>query len=133
VTGDVVVLAVPHPALDGILAAYGEQFAGKVVVDITNPVNFETFDSLVVPADSSAAELAAQPGRPAHWGRFGADTLRIFPSNALGDRARGLPGRPAHWGRFGADTLRIFPSNALGDRARGLPVRLGTSDPQSEG
>ncbi len=61
VTGDVVVLAVPHPALEGILAAYADQFAGKVIVDITNPLNFETFDSLVVPADSSAAaELAAR-------------------------------------------------------------------------
>ena len=60
VAGDVVVLAVPHPAVAGILAERGEQLAGKVVVDITNPVNFETFDSLVVPADSSkAAEIAA--------------------------------------------------------------------------
>jgi 8-hydroxy-5-deazaflavin:NADPH oxidoreductase len=33
--------------------------AGKIVVDVTNPVDFETFDSLVVPAHSSAAaELA---------------------------------------------------------------------------
>lgn len=54
-TGDVVVLAVPYPAVDSILAAYGDQLAGKVVVDITNPLNFETFDSLVVPAGSSAA------------------------------------------------------------------------------
>ena len=39
---------------------YGDQFAGKIVVDITNPVNFQTFDSLTVPADgSAAAELAA--------------------------------------------------------------------------
>ncbi|HEY0119369.1 MAG TPA: diguanylate cyclase [Cellulomonas sp.] len=53
--GDVVVLAVPHAAVDGILDAYGDQLTGKVVVDITNPVNFETFDSLVVPAGSSAA------------------------------------------------------------------------------
>jgi 8-hydroxy-5-deazaflavin:NADPH oxidoreductase len=31
-----------------------------VVVDITNPLNFETFDALTVPADSSsAAEIAA--------------------------------------------------------------------------
>ncbi|WP_240987112.1 hypothetical protein [Arthrobacter sp. Soil736] len=30
--------------------------AGKVVVDITNPVNFETLDSLVVAPGSSAAE-----------------------------------------------------------------------------
>jgi predicted dinucleotide-binding enzyme len=60
VAGDVVVLAVPHPAVAGILAERGGQLEGKVVVDITNPVNFETFDSLVVPADSSkAAEIAA--------------------------------------------------------------------------
>lgn len=58
--GDVVVFAVPHPAIEGILAAYGDQLAGKTVVDITNPLNFETFDSLVVPAGSSkAAELQA--------------------------------------------------------------------------
>ena len=54
-TGDVVVLAVPYSAVDEITAAYGDQFQGKTVVDITNPLNFETFDSLVVPAGSSAA------------------------------------------------------------------------------
>jgi NADPH-dependent F420 reductase len=60
VTGDIVVLAVPYPAVSQILAERGEQLAGKVVVDITNPLNFETFDSLTVPADSSAAaEIAA--------------------------------------------------------------------------
>ena len=59
VTGDIVVLAVPHPAVDAIVTAYGDQLAGKIVVDITNPLNFETFDSLTVPADSSAtAEIA---------------------------------------------------------------------------
>lgn len=55
VTGEVVVLAVPYPAVADVLAARREQLAGKVVVDITNPLNFETFDDLVVPADSSAA------------------------------------------------------------------------------
>jgi predicted dinucleotide-binding enzyme len=60
ITGDLVVLAVPHAALQDIVGTYGDQLAGKVVVDITNPLNFETFDSLVVPAGSSAAaELAA--------------------------------------------------------------------------
>jgi 8-hydroxy-5-deazaflavin:NADPH oxidoreductase len=54
-TGDIVVLAVPYPAVDGILTAYGDQFDGKIVVDITNPLNFDTFDSLTVPAGSSAA------------------------------------------------------------------------------
>ena len=59
-TGDVVVLAVPYGAVADIVARRAEQLAGKVVVDITNPVDFETFDSLVVPADRSAtAEIAA--------------------------------------------------------------------------
>jgi len=60
VAGDIVILAVPYPALASIVATYGPQLAGKTVVDITNPLNFETFDSLTVPADSSAAaEIAA--------------------------------------------------------------------------
>ena len=53
--GDMVVLAVPYGAVDSILEAHKEELAGKVLVDITNPVNFSTFDELVVPADSSAA------------------------------------------------------------------------------
>ena len=59
VNGDIVILAVPHPALDEIVATRGAQLAGKIVVDITNPLDFETFDSLVVPADSSAAAVIA--------------------------------------------------------------------------
>lgn len=62
--GDVVVLAVPYPAVEGILTELRDRLAGKVVVDITNPVDFETFDGLAVPADSSAAAqiAAAVPG-----------------------------------------------------------------------
>ena len=60
VTGDIVVLAVPYPAIKEVLALRADQLTGRVVADITNPVNFETFDSLTVPADSSAAaEIAA--------------------------------------------------------------------------
>jgi len=55
-TGDIVVLAVPYPAVSTVLAERAASLAGKVVVDITNPLNFETFDSLTVPADGSAAE-----------------------------------------------------------------------------
>jgi 8-hydroxy-5-deazaflavin:NADPH oxidoreductase len=59
-SGDIVVLAVPYPALSDVIAQRRDELAGKVVVDITNPLNFETFDSLTVPADSSAAaEVAA--------------------------------------------------------------------------
>ena len=59
VTGDIVVLAVPHAAVAGIVAERADQLAGKVVVDITNPIDFATF-SLSVPADSSSAAQVAQ-------------------------------------------------------------------------
>jgi 8-hydroxy-5-deazaflavin:NADPH oxidoreductase len=58
VNGDIVVLAVYHPAVNDILEKYAEKLAGKIVVDITNPLDLETFDSLVVPPHSSfAADL----------------------------------------------------------------------------
>lgn len=53
--GDIVVLAVPYSALSSIVEENSEKLAGKVVIDITNPLDFATFDSLVVPSDSSAA------------------------------------------------------------------------------
>lgn len=57
--GDIVVLAVPYSAYSGILDQYGEQLAKKVIVDISNPIDFSTYDRLTSPADSStAAELA---------------------------------------------------------------------------
>ena len=59
ITGDIVILAVPYPSVAEIVEARREQLAGKVVVDITNPLNFETFDSLVVPADGSATAVLA--------------------------------------------------------------------------
>ncbi|MCV3295657.1 MAG: NADPH-dependent F420 reductase [Oenococcus sp.] len=58
--GDIVVLAVPYPALKDIAEKYVAQLVGKIVIDITNPVNFDTFDSLTVPTDSSAAQELAQ-------------------------------------------------------------------------
>lgn len=53
---EVVVLAVPYDAVGSIAEQYGSGLSGKVVVDITNPVDLETFDRLVTPPDSSAAE-----------------------------------------------------------------------------
>ena len=60
VAGEIVVLAVPYTAVKAVVEERGTTLAGRIVVDITNPVNFETFDSMTVPADSSAsAEIAA--------------------------------------------------------------------------
>jgi 8-hydroxy-5-deazaflavin:NADPH oxidoreductase len=62
VEGEVVILAVYYPDAREAAEQYADQLAGKVVVDITNPVN-ETFDGLVVPPDGSATyELAALAG-----------------------------------------------------------------------
>ena len=54
--GDIVVLALPFDAAKEVVTSLGAALNGKTVVDITNPVNFETFDSLVVAPGSSAAE-----------------------------------------------------------------------------
>ena len=54
--GDLVVLALPYDAALEIVRDYGDALAGKVVIDITNPVDMATFDRLVTPAGSSAAE-----------------------------------------------------------------------------
>jgi NADPH-dependent F420 reductase len=86
VTGEVVVLAVPYGAVAGIAAQRGEQLAGKVVVDITNPVNFETFDSLVVPADgSAAAEIAAALPQSRVVKAFNTTFAATLASGTVGD------------------------------------------------
>jgi 8-hydroxy-5-deazaflavin:NADPH oxidoreductase len=56
IEGSIVVLATYFKVSKEIAARYGGALNGKTVVDISNPVNTETFDSLTVPAGSSAAE-----------------------------------------------------------------------------
>jgi predicted dinucleotide-binding enzyme len=56
VTGDIVVLALPYDANLAVAEQRRDDLAGKVVVDISNPVDFATFDRLVTPDDSSAAQ-----------------------------------------------------------------------------
>ncbi len=56
--GDVVVLAVYYPDARAAVEQHAAQLAGKVVVDITNPVD-ENLDGLVVPADGSATQELA--------------------------------------------------------------------------
>jgi 8-hydroxy-5-deazaflavin:NADPH oxidoreductase len=86
VTGGVVVLAVPYDAVADVVAQRGAQLAGMVVVDITNPVNFETFDSLVVPADgSAAAEIAAALPQSRVVKAFNTTFAAILASGTVGD------------------------------------------------
>jgi NADPH-dependent F420 reductase len=61
--GDVVVLAIPYTAVDDVLGTYAGQLDGKVVVDITNPVDFSAFTLLHPGAGSAAQEIAGKaPG-----------------------------------------------------------------------
>jgi 8-hydroxy-5-deazaflavin:NADPH oxidoreductase len=58
--GEVVVFAVYYPGIKDAVRQYADQLAGKVVVDITNPVNTETWDSLATAPGSSSAEETQQ-------------------------------------------------------------------------
>ncbi|WP_017792054.1 NADPH-dependent F420 reductase [Leucobacter salsicius] len=88
VTGETVILALPYPAVAGVLESYGAQFEGKTVVDITNPLDFETFDSLVVPVGSSAA-AEIQAALPQ------SRVLKAFNTNFAATLATGKAGEAA--------------------------------------
>lgn len=85
IQGDIVVLAVPYTALEQITADYGDKLAGKTVVDITNPLDFATFDALVVPTGSSAA-AELQKALPS------AKVVKAFNTNFAGTLASGQVG-----------------------------------------
>ncbi|MBN0042338.1 NAD(P)-binding domain-containing protein [Cellulosimicrobium cellulans] len=84
-TGDVVVLALPYGAVAEVVDLYADRLDGKVLVDITNPLDFATFDSLVVPAGSSAA-AQLQERVP------GARVLKAFNTNFAATLASGQVG-----------------------------------------
>lgn len=56
VSGQVIVLAVPYEAVGDLLPWIADQAGQRVIVDITNPIDWQTRDGLVVPLGSSAAE-----------------------------------------------------------------------------
>ena len=61
-SADVVVLAVPHGAVAGIVSQLGDALTGKVVVDATNPLN-DSYSDLTTSGTSAAEQLQQQlPG-----------------------------------------------------------------------
>jgi predicted dinucleotide-binding enzyme len=87
IADDVVVLAVYFPDAKSAVDQYGNALSGKVVIDITNPVN-EAFDGLVTPPDGSAAqELAASAA--------GARVVKAFNTTFAGTLREGaVAGEP---------------------------------------
>lgn len=54
---DIVILATPYTETEAIAKQY-DGFAGKTVIDITNPVDFNTFQLIPEPGQSGAQEIA---------------------------------------------------------------------------
>ena len=87
--GEVVVLAVWYQAVPDVLARYGDQLDGKVVVDITNPVDPDTYAPLSVEAGSVAQEIAgAVPG---------AKVVKAFNTTFAGTRCSRARWRGRRW------------------------------------
>jgi NADPH-dependent F420 reductase len=58
--GDVVVFALYYPGIKDAVQQYSDRLPGKVVVDISNPVDTQTWDRLATEPGSSAAEEIAE-------------------------------------------------------------------------
>jgi predicted dinucleotide-binding enzyme len=120
--GEVVVFAVYYPGIKDAVRQYADQLAGKVVVDITNPVDTQTWDRLATPSGTSSAEEVQQlvpEGTPVvkAFNTTFASTLVAAEGRAglqRGGRAAQLPGQPAGLGRVVIDDLDLV---AAGDRA----------------
>lgn len=93
VSGELVILAVWFDAAKSAIERYGGELAGKVIVDISNPVDVETFDGLVTPLDSSAAEELAKRAPE------GARVVKAFNTTFAGTLVEG---------RVGGQPLDVF-------------------------
>lgn len=86
--GDVVVLAVWYGVTLEVARQLGSKLAGKVVVDIANPLN-STFDGLATAPDSSSAEDVAKAAAP------GAKVVKAFNTTFAGTLLAGeVAGQP---------------------------------------
>ncbi|WP_425965214.1 NADPH-dependent F420 reductase [Rhizobium nepotum] len=58
-SGDIVILAVPYSVVLDVVKQYGQNLAGKILVDITNPIKSD-FSGFLTPYDSSGAREIAK-------------------------------------------------------------------------
>jgi 8-hydroxy-5-deazaflavin:NADPH oxidoreductase len=86
--GDIVILAVPYAAVLDVVKQYGNNLAGKLLVDITNPVN-SRLTGFVTPENSFGAHEIANAA-PAD-----ADVVKAFNTQFSGALSAGsVEGRP---------------------------------------
>lgn len=84
-TAEVVVLAVPFAAAKQLTADYGPRLGGKILIDISNPVD-ASLDALVTAAGISAAEEIAQAAAP------GTRVVKAFNTTFAGTLVAGQVG-----------------------------------------
>jgi 8-hydroxy-5-deazaflavin:NADPH oxidoreductase len=88
ISDPIVVNAVWYPAALDLVASYGQQLDGRILVDISNPLN-QTYDDLATPPGTSAAEELARVA-PA-----GAKVVKAFNTTFAGLLAQGnVSGQP---------------------------------------
>jgi predicted dinucleotide-binding enzyme len=117
--GDIVVLALYFEPAKEVATHYGDTLSGKTVVEISNPVDTDTYDSLTVDPGSSAAEeiAALLPG---------AEVVKAFNTTFAGPLTAGAAGG------MPLDVFIASDSEAAGNQvasfaaAAGLrPLRVG--------
>jgi NADPH-dependent F420 reductase len=84
---EIVILAIPYRATAEVVKGYGEKLAGKILVDISNPVNFQTFELLTPPDRSAAEETAALAPRSTVLKAFNT----VFAGSLLEGKVAGQP------------------------------------------
>ena len=112
--GEVVILAVYYPGTLELARELGERLAGKVVVDIANPLN-ETFAGLATAPGTSAAEEVANNRTGRHEGRQGVQhhllrDPRSRPGRGSAARCAHRRGRRGDQGDGGATRARRGPA-----------------------
>lgn len=115
--GRLVIAALPYQATLEYVAARGDALAGKVLVDLSNPVDFASFDALTVPADSSAAQLIAA--------QTPASVVKAFNTTFGGPLAAGsVAGRPldVFIAADDADAAALVSAFVTDSGLRALPV-----------
>jgi predicted dinucleotide-binding enzyme len=84
ISGDLVVLAIWYQAIDDVLGSYGDQLNGKTIIDITNPVDPQSYAPLTVEAGSAAQEIALKAP--------GAKVVKAFNTTFAGSLVEGTVG-----------------------------------------
>ncbi|BBZ28588.1 NADP oxidoreductase [Mycolicibacterium madagascariense] len=86
--GDIVVLAVPYASATAVVAEYGDALDGKVLVDISNPVNPDMTGFVTPEGSSGAQEIARAAPAGAHVVKA---FNTLFANVVLADSAKDRP------------------------------------------